>query len=48
MKVWLTVHYSDTWADPECRYARGMEKFGISDLQVAVSNYSHHFDRNKS
>jgi arabinogalactan endo-1,4-beta-galactosidase len=40
MKVWLTVHYSDTWQTLSADYARGMEKFVFSDLQVAVSNYT--------
>jgi arabinogalactan endo-1,4-beta-galactosidase len=40
MKVWLTVHYSDTWADPGCRFTEEWKSLVFSDLQVAVSNYT--------
>jgi arabinogalactan endo-1,4-beta-galactosidase len=40
MKVWLTVHYSDTWADPGVQTTPEEWKSLFSDLQVAVSNYT--------
>ncbi|MFT4757256.1 MAG: arabinogalactan endo-1,4-beta-galactosidase [Vicingaceae bacterium] len=41
MKVWLTVHYSDTWADPGVQTTpEEWKSLVFSDLKVAVSNYT--------
>ena len=41
MKVWLTVHFSDTWADPGAQI-KPLEWQNLSfvDLKIAVSNYT--------
>ena len=41
MKVWLTVHYSDTWADPGWQAKPAEWKnLSYSDLKIAVENYT--------
>ena len=41
MKVWLTVHYSDTWADPGVQTTPDEWKsLAFSDLKTAVANYT--------
>ncbi len=41
MKIWLTVHYSDTWADPG-HQEKPVEWQGLSftELKTAVTNYT--------
>ena len=41
MKVWLTVHYSDTWADPGNQTPPSdWTNLSIANLKTAVSNYT--------
>ena len=41
MKVWLTVHYSDTWADPGNQTKPvAWQNLNFSDLKSAVSVYT--------
>jgi len=41
MKVWLTVHYSDTWADPGNQTKPvAWQSLNFIDLKTAVSNYT--------
>jgi arabinogalactan endo-1,4-beta-galactosidase len=41
MKVWLCVHYSDTWADPGNQTTPAeWQALSYSDLKTAVSNYT--------
>ncbi|AWA29482.1 arabinogalactan endo-1,4-beta-galactosidase [Flavobacterium magnum] len=41
MKVWLTVHYSDTWADPGNQTTpAAWQNLGFDDLKTAVSAYT--------
>ena len=41
MKVWLTVHYSDTWADPAVQTTPAEWKnVSFTDLKTAVANYT--------
>jgi len=41
MKVWLTVHYSDTWADPANQTTPSdWTSLSFIDLKTAVSNYT--------
>jgi arabinogalactan endo-1,4-beta-galactosidase len=41
MKVWLSVHYSDTWADPGVQTTpEEWESLSFSDLKIAVSDYT--------
>ncbi|WP_395064191.1 arabinogalactan endo-beta-1,4-galactanase [Flavobacterium sp.] len=41
MKVWLTVHYSDTWADPANQTKPvAWQSLSFSDLKIAVANYT--------
>jgi arabinogalactan endo-1,4-beta-galactosidase len=41
MKVWLTVHYSDTWADPGSQTKPvAWQSLNFTDLKTAVSNYT--------
>ncbi|WP_264519635.1 arabinogalactan endo-beta-1,4-galactanase [Flavobacterium sp. N1994] len=41
MKVWLTVHYSDTWADPGNQTKPvAWQNLNYTDLKTAVSNYT--------
>jgi arabinogalactan endo-1,4-beta-galactosidase len=41
MKVWITVHYSDTWADPGNQTKPlAWQSLNFNDLKAAVSNYS--------
>lgn len=41
MKVWLTVHYSDTWADPGNQTPPSdWASLSFANLKTAVSNYS--------
>lgn len=41
MKVWLTVHYSDTWADPAHQEKPAeWQNFSFTDLKTAVTNYT--------
>ena len=41
MKVWLTVHYSDTWADPAHQEKPAeWQNFSFTDLKTAVANYT--------
>jgi arabinogalactan endo-1,4-beta-galactosidase len=41
MKIWLTVHYSDTWADPgnQTKPAE-WNSYSFSNLRIAVANYT--------
>lgn len=41
MKVWLTVHYSDTWADPGNQTPPSdWTSLSFDNLKIAVSNYT--------
>ena len=41
MKVWLTVHYSDTWADPAVQTTPAEWKnLSFADLKAAVASYT--------
>jgi arabinogalactan endo-1,4-beta-galactosidase len=41
MKVWLTVHYSDTWADPGNQTKPvAWQSLSFPDLKIAVANYT--------
>lgn len=41
MKVWLTVHYSDTWADPGSQtIPTAWQGMSVSDLKAAVAAYT--------
>ena len=41
MKVWLTVHYSDTWADPGQQTTPAeWQNLSFSDLKTAVADYT--------
>lgn len=41
MKVWLTVHYSDTWADPGNQTTPAeWQSLSFNDLKIAVENYT--------
>ncbi|OYU82297.1 MAG: arabinogalactan endo-1,4-beta-galactosidase [Flavobacterium sp. BFFFF1] len=41
MKVWLTVHYSDTWADPGNQTTpTAWQNLSFTDLKAAVSAYT--------
>jgi arabinogalactan endo-1,4-beta-galactosidase len=41
MKVWLTVHYSDTWADPgHQEIPSEWQSLSFTDLKTAVTNYT--------
>ena len=41
MKVWITVHYSDTWADPGSQTKPiAWQNLTFNDLKNAVSNYT--------
>ena len=41
MKVWLTVHYSDTWADPGNQTKPvAWQSLNFTDLKTAVSSYT--------
>ena len=41
MKVWLTVHYSDTWADPGSQTPPSdWTNLSFANLKTAVSNYT--------
>jgi arabinogalactan endo-1,4-beta-galactosidase len=41
MKVWLTVHYSDTWADPGNQTKPiAWQSLSFTDLKIAVANYT--------
>ena len=41
MKVWLTVHYSDTWADPAVQTTPAEWKnLSFADLKTAVASYT--------
>lgn len=41
MKVWLTVHYSDTWADPANQTTpSAWQSLSFSDLKVQVASYT--------
>lgn len=41
MKVWLTVHYSDTWADPAHQEKPAeWQSLSFTDLKTAVTNYT--------
>lgn len=41
MKVWLTVHYSDTWADPGAQTKPvAWQSLSFADLKTAVSTYT--------
>jgi arabinogalactan endo-1,4-beta-galactosidase len=41
MKVWLTVHYSDTWADPgNQEKPNAWQSLSFSDLKIAVATYT--------
>lgn len=41
LKVWLTVHYSDTWADPGTQtIPKEWQNLNFTDLKVAVENYT--------
>jgi arabinogalactan endo-1,4-beta-galactosidase len=40
-KVWLTVHYSDTWADPGNQTTPvAWQSLSFTDLKIAVTNYT--------
>lgn len=41
MKVWLCVHYSDTWADPGAQTLPAeWQSLSFTDLEIAVTNYT--------
>lgn len=41
MKVWLTVHYSDSWADPaKQKIPDEWKNLSFTDLKLAVNNYT--------
>jgi arabinogalactan endo-1,4-beta-galactosidase len=41
MKVWLCVHYSDTWADPGAQtIPAAWANLSFSDLKIAFANYT--------
>ncbi|NNT71928.1 cellulase family glycosylhydrolase [Flavobacterium sp. IMCC34852] len=41
LKVWLTVHYSDTWADPANQTKpAAWQSMSFTDLKTAVSDYT--------
>lgn len=41
LKVWLTVHYSDTWADPGNQYKpTAWQSLSFTDLKTAVATYT--------
>ncbi len=41
MKVWLTVHYSDTWADPaQQTKPAAWQNLSFTDLKTAVTTYT--------
>lgn len=41
MKVWLTLHYSDTWADPgKQTKPEAWKSLGFNDLKTAVETYT--------
>lgn len=41
LKVWLTVHYSDTWADPGTQTTpTAWQSLSFSDLKTAVTTYT--------
>lgn len=41
LKIWLTVHYSDTWADPANQTKPALwQNLSFSDLKSAVSTYT--------
>lgn len=41
LKVWLTVHYSDTWADPGNQTKPvAWQSLSFADLKIAVANYT--------
>ncbi len=41
MKVWLTVHYSDTWADPGNQTKPvAWQSFSFAELKAAVASYT--------
>lgn len=41
LKVWLTVHYSDTWADPaEQTMPTAWKSLSFADLKAAVATYT--------
>lgn len=41
MKIWLTVHYSDTWADPGAQETPAeWQSLSFNDLKTAVTNYT--------
>ncbi|MFP5439332.1 MAG: arabinogalactan endo-beta-1,4-galactanase [Bacteroidia bacterium] len=41
LKVWLTVHYSDTWADPSAQAVPAeWASLGFADLKTAAVNYT--------
>ncbi|MBX2962909.1 MAG: glycosyl hydrolase 53 family protein [Cyclobacteriaceae bacterium] len=42
LKVWLTIHYSDTWADPGAQSKpAAWSSASLSDLADSVYNYTH-------
>ena len=41
LKVWVTVHYSDTWADPGAQTTPAeWQSLNFTDLKTAVANYT--------
>ena len=41
LKVWITVHYSDTWADPGAQTTPvAWQGLSFTDLKIAVANYT--------
>ncbi len=41
MKIWLSVHYSDTWADPGAQTKpTEWANLSFADLKIAVANYT--------
>jgi arabinogalactan endo-1,4-beta-galactosidase len=41
MKIWLTVHYSDSWADPGTQTTpAAWQSLSFTDLKSAVTNYT--------
>ena len=41
LKVWLTVHYSDTWADPANQTKPvAWQSLSFADLKIAVASYT--------
>ena len=41
LKVWITVHYSDTWADPGSQITPGVwQNLNFDDLKIAAVNYT--------